>query len=230
MQKDKIREFYQDCLVEVNKEVKCVKQQVPAQRQLTKHKYSFSHLSFDEQILIWDYIWKHAGNSWAKIQAYFYCEKFAHKKKELLSGWEILKTWQEYVVDWGECDALAKLYTKILEIIPEKVAPVLRQWNRSSNQWKRRQSVVSFLYFSRTKKKFLLFKEIVKSVDNLLDDKEYYVQKGVGWTLKELYQVYPKPTFKYLKQNIKKIKPAAYSPATEKLTLKEKQELKQLRK
>jgi 3-methyladenine DNA glycosylase AlkD len=223
------KNFYQDCLNEVDKVVKRVKPHVPAQRQIAKHKYSFSHLPFDQQLLIWDYIWKHS-DSWAKIQTFFYCEKFAHKKKELLSGWGILKNWQEYVTDWGECDALAKLYTKILEIIPEKVEPVLTQWNRSANQWKRRQSVVSFLYFSRTKKQFLPFKEIIASVDNLLDDKEYYVQKGVGWTLKELYQVYPKPTFEYLKKNIKKIKPVAYSPAAEKLTLKEKRELKRLRK
>jgi len=224
------KNFYKDCLIEVGKVVKRVKPQVPAQRQLAKHKYSFSHLPFDEQILIWDYIWKHADNLWAKIQAYFYCEKFAHKKKELLSGWEILKSWQKCVTDWGECDALAKLYTKILEIIPEKVVPILKRWNRSSNQWKRRQSVVSFLYFSRTKEQFLPFKVIIASVDNLLDDKEYYVQKGVGWTLKELYQVYPKPTLEYLKKNIKQIKPAAFTPAIEKLTLNEKQELKRLRK
>ena len=223
------KKFYQDCLVEVNKEVKRVKPQVPAQRQLAKHIYSFSHLLFAQQILIWDYIWKHS-DGWAKTQAYFYCEKFAKKTKDLLVSWDIIKHWQEYVRDWGHCDALAKLYTKILEIIPEKVVTILKRWNLSSNQWKRRQSVVSLLYFSRTKKQFLPFKEIIISVDYLLDDKEYYVQKGVGWTLKELYQVYPKPTFEYLKQNVRKIKPAAFTHAIEKLTSKEKQELKRQRK
>jgi len=223
------KNFYQDCLNEVDKVVKRVKPHVPAQRQIAKHKYSFSHLPFDQQLLIWDYIWKHS-DSWAKIQTFFYCEKFAHKKYELLFSWDIIKHWQNYVTGWGECDALAKLYTKILELIPGQVLPVLKSWNHSSNQWKRRQSMVSILYFQRTKKKFLPFKEIITSVNNLLDDKEYYVQKGVGWTLKELCQVYPSPTFEYLKKNIKKINPIAFTPAIEKLTLKEKQELKRLRK
>jgi len=200
-----------------------------AQRRLAKRKYSFSHLPFNEQLLIWDFIWKHADN-WPKIHAYFYCEKFAHKKTELLVSWDTIKHWQDYVTDWGYCDALAKLYTKILELLPEKVLPVLKKWNRSSNQWKRRQSLVSLLYFQRTKKKFLPFKEIITSVNALLDDKEYYVQKGVGWTIKELYQVYPRPTFEFLKKNIKKISPIAFTHAIEKLTLKEKQELKRLRK
>lgn len=224
------RNFYQDCLTEVDKALKRTPKTVPAQRQLAKKRYSFSHLPFDQQILIWDYIWKHADNWRTKTQAFFYCEKFAHKKKELLSAWEIIKHWQESVTDWSDCDALAKLYTKILELIPEKVLPLLKEWNRSSNQWQRRQSVVSLLYFSRTKKQFLPFKEITSSTDNLLDDKEYYVQKGVGLTLKELSTVYPKPTFEYLKRNVKKIKPNAFTPAIEKLTLKAKQELKRLRK
>ena len=223
------KNFYQGCLIEVDKVVKSTPKTVNAQRRLAKHKYSFSYLPFEHQILIWDYIWKHS-DGWAKTQAYFYCEKFAHKKKGLLSAWETLKHWQEYVKDWGYCDALAKLYTKILELIPEKVLPILKKWNRSSNQWMRRQSVVSLLYFQRTKKQFLPFKLIIASVDNLLDDKEYYVQKGVGWTLKELYQVYPKPTLEYLKKNVKKINPAAFTHAIEKLSVKEKQVLKKLRK
>lgn len=222
--------LYQQYLSEVKKVVNNASKTVDAQRRLAKYKYSFSHLPFTEQILIWDYIWKTQRNSWVKLQAFFYCEKYAGKSDELSAEWDILKTWQDYVTHWGECDALAKLYTKILEIIPNKVLPLLKQWNKSTNQWKRRQSVVSLLYFQRTKKKFLPFTQIIKSVDNLLSDNEYYVQKGVGWTLKELYQVHPKPTYEYIKKNIKKIKPEAYSHTVEKLTLKEKQELKYLRK
>jgi 3-methyladenine DNA glycosylase AlkD len=223
--------FYQSCSAEVDEMVKITSKSVNAQRRLARYKYSFSHLPFNGQILIWDYIWKNADNQgWTKTQAFFYCERYANKPKELTLSWDKLKTWQDFVANWGECDALAKLYTKILEIIPKKVLPVLKRWNKSSSQWKRRQSVVSLLYFQRTKKVFLPFETIIKSVNNLLDDKEYYVQKGVGWTLKELYQVYPKLTYEYLKNNIRRIKPAAYSHAIEKLTAKEKTQLKKIRK
>ncbi len=222
--------FYRNCLIEVNKVVNSAPKTVEAQRHLANHKYSFSYMHFNKQLLIWDYIWKNASDKgWTKTQAFFYCERYADKPKEILLSWNTIKFWQENVINWGECDALAKLYTKILELISEKALPILQQWNKSTNQWKRRQSVVSLLYFQRTKTKFLPFEVIVKSVDNLLNDKEYYVQKGVGWTLKELYQVYPKPTFEYLKKNIKRIKPAAYSHAIEKLTTKERAELKKLR-
>jgi 3-methyladenine DNA glycosylase AlkD len=222
-------QFYQDCLKEVDTTVRRTPKTVVAQRQLSRYKYSFSQLPFERQILIWDFIWKHAENRGTKTQAYFYCERFAHKPSELLSAWKIIKTWQEQVSDWGYCDALAKLYTKILERKPKTVLSVLKQWNRSSDLFKRRQSIVSLLYFCRTKKQFLPFKTIIGFVDNLLQDKEYYVQKGVGWTLKELYAVYPVPTFRYLKRNVKKISPIAFSPATEKLNFREKQQLRRLR-
>ncbi len=222
--------LFQKCLIEVEQVVNNAHRTVNAQRRLGKHKHSFSNLPFEEQILIWDYIWKQAKyDSWTKLQPFFYCERFTNRPKELLFSWKIIKTWQDYVADWGKCDALAKLYTKILELVPEKVLPLLEQWNHSPDQWKRRQSVVSLLYFQRTKKKFLPFITIIRLIDHLINDKEYYVQKGVGWSLKELYQVYPKLTLAYLKKNIKKIKPEAFSHTIEKLTLKEKREIKRLR-
>lgn len=227
---DKPNKFYQQCLTEVQRVVNNALQTVDGQRKLARHKYSFSQPAFAEQILIWDYIWKNARNSWTKLQAYLFCEKYAGKVDELSAEWDTLKTWQDSVARWGECEALAKLYTKILEIVPAKVYPVLKQWNKSSNQWMRRQSVVSLLYFQRTKKKFLPFQAMLPLIDNLLDDKEYYVQKGVGWAIKELSQVYPKQTFEDLKKNIKSIKPTAFTHTCEKLSTKQKQELKALRK
>ncbi len=224
------RRFFKDCLKEVDTTVRRTPKTVVAQRRLSKYNYSFSQLPFEKQMLIWDFIWKNAADQWVKIQPYFFCERFSHKPKELVSSWDIIKTWQEQVSDWGNCDALAKLYTKILELIPQKVLPVLIRWNRSPDLFKRRQSIVSLLYFSRTKKRILPFRTIIKLVDNLLADTEYYVQKGVGWSLKELYTVYPKPTFNYLMEHIKEISSLAFSPAIEKLTQSEKQELKRFRK
>jgi 3-methyladenine DNA glycosylase AlkD len=115
-------------------------------------------------------------------------------------------------------------------LIPDEVLVQLEKWNKSKNLWDRRQSIVSLLYFSRTKKVVLPYEKIIKFIDKLLDDREYYVQKAVGWALKELYQVYPKETLKYLEKNIKRISATAFSPAIEKLKKKEKDKLKKTRK
>ncbi len=222
--------YLKKCLTEVEKKVSKTPKTAPAHRKLFKRGYSFSKLTQSEQLKIWDYIWKNSPDAWTGIQPFFYLESKMKDKEFLLNSWKTIKHWQKTVDNWGSCDGMAKIYTKILEVIPDEVLPQLEKWNKSTNSWDRRQSVVSLLYFSRTKKVVLPYDTIIKFIDRLLDDKEYYVQKGVGWSLKELYQVYPKETLKYLENNIKKISSIAFSPATEKLKKKDKEKLKNLRR
>ncbi len=64
----------------------------------------------------------------------------------------------------------------------------------------------------------------------LLSDENYFVQKGLGWTLREIGNVYPKDTWNFLVKHHAEISAVAFSPAIEKLSAKEKEELKLLRK
>ncbi|HBH24112.1 MAG TPA: hypothetical protein DDY13_11905 [Cytophagales bacterium] len=76
------------------------------------------------------------------------------KDREFLVGsCDVIKEWQKHVNNWGKCDALSKIFTKILEIIPDKVFEQLLLWNKSKNFWDTRLSlIISLLYFSKTKK------------------------------------------------------------------------------
>lgn len=224
------KKYLEKCLTEVEKKVKEISGTVPSHRKLFKKGYSFSGLPQIEQLIIWEYVWKNSSTPWVAGHAFFYLESKMKDKDFLRKSWKTIKHWQKEVDNWGSCDGMAKIYTKILEVIPEEVLPQLEKWNKSTSLWDRRQSVVSLLYFSRTKKEVLPFNTIIKLIDSLLNDKEYYVQKGVGWALKELYQVYPKETLKYLEKNIINISSIAFSPATEKLRKKDKERLKKLRR
>lgn len=223
-------DYLKKCLEEVEKKVSKMPKTAPAHRKLFKQGYSFSKQSPEEQLKIWEYIWKNSSDSWAGVHAFLYLESKMKDKEFLRCSWKTIKHWQNTVDNWGLCDGLSKIYTKILELIPDEVLKQLEKWNKSANPWDRRQSVVSLLYFSRTKKVVLPFDIIIKFIDRLLNDEEYYVQKGVGWSLKELYNVYPKETLKYLEDNIKKISSIAFSPATEKLKKKDKERLKSIRR
>lgn len=222
--------FFKKCLVEVEKKVAKTPKIAPLHRKLFKKGYSFSVLSPQEQLRIWEYIWKNSSDFWVGAHAFLYLESKMKDKEFLRQSWKTIKHWQKAADNWGLCDGMSKIYTKILEVIPDEVLPQLEKWNKSKNLWDRRQSVVSLLYLSRTKKVVLPFDTIIRFIDRLLDDKEYYVQKGVGWALKELYQVYPKKTLKYLEKNIKRISAIAFSPATEKLEKEDKEILKNRRK
>ncbi len=221
---------FKQFLQEVQYKVGITPKNAVEQRKLSKNKYSFSGQSLSEQLVIWDYIWNHSPDIWTRIQAYLFLELHMKNKNFLSDSWETIKHWQQKVADWGSCDALSKIYTKILEIIPDNVLVQLRQWNKSANPWDRRQSVVSLLYFSRTKKVLLPYDTIIPLIANLLEDEEYYVQKAVGWSLRELYHVYPLETLHYLNENFQKVSATAFAAATEKLKKEDKEKLKMRRK
>jgi 3-methyladenine DNA glycosylase AlkD len=223
------KEYLKKCLTEVEEKVNKISKTAPAHRKLFEKGYSFSELTTSKQLLIWDYIWNNATDFWARGHAFLYLESKMKDKEFLINSWETIKNWQETVDNWGLCDGLSKIYTKTLELIPDEVLKQLKKWNKSNNLWDRRQSVVSLLYFSRTKKVVLPYNTIIKFTDRLLNDKEYYVQKAVGWSLKELYNIYPKETLRYLEENIKRVSSTAFSPATEKIKKKDKERLKKIR-
>ena len=82
----------------------------------------------------------------------------------------------------------------------------------------------------RNRKQYLPFKTLIDLVEPLLADKAYYVEKGVGWTLREIGNIYPKEQEKFLFDNANKICAYAYSAATEKWDKLKREKLKAIRK
>ncbi|MDP9042327.1 MAG: DNA alkylation repair protein [Bacteroidota bacterium] len=215
---------------EVIQHINTVTGNVPTHRRASKYSYSFSNNSLEQQLAIWDQVWRNSDGFWVRVHAFFFLERNLNKPGALQTMWPIIVKWQDQVDDWPLCDALAKIYTKILVVAPVKVYSQLKKWNTDHDPWKRRQSVVSLLYYSRTKKIHLPFGKIEKLVTPLLSDKEYYVQKGVGWTLREMYTVYPGETFPYFVKHIQAISSIAFTIAIEKMSTQLKVQLKALRK
>jgi len=221
---------YYSQIQEVLAHLDAVQGNVPTHRRESKKAYSFSKSPFTEQLAIWDELWRTNNNFWIKLHAFFFLERHLKKESELLEMWPVIVRWQDDVDDWGLCDALAKIYTKILEVNEPVVYLQLKAWNSDADLWKRRQSVVSLLYYSRTKKQFLTFSQVEQLIAPLLTDKEYYLQKGIGWSLRELHTVYPKETFPWLKIRIKSISSIAFTIAIEKMSTEMRNELKAVRR
>jgi len=217
-------------LQEIHTHIAAIRGDVPTHRRESKRGYSFSTLPFPAQLAIWDQLWRTEDNFWPRLHAYFFLERHIKNEAELKEMWPVIVHWQDQVDDWGLCDALAKIYTKILVVLPKEVYAQLKQWNTDENLWKRRQSLVSLLYYSRTKKQHPTFNQVRELVVPLLPDKEYYVQKGVGWTLRELHTVYPTETLAWLKQDIKLLSSIAFTIAIEKMDAAIVCEIKALRK
>lgn len=201
---------------------------VPQQRKTLQKGYSFSSLDFEEQVPIWSYIWDRARTHEAKVQAVFFVEKpDPFPDAEWL--WHLLSSWADSINCWDQSDCLSRIYCRLHELIPQTVYPELVQWNSNEFSWKRRQSLVSLLFYSRMLRHLPPSTDVFLLVEKLLRDDDYYVQKGVGWTLREAHNCWPLETEEFLVSHARQLAPAAWQAATEKLTGAFKADLKKLR-
>ena len=89
---------------------------------------------------------------------------------------------------------------------------------------------MSLLFYSSSRNTFPEPELVFALLEARLVDPDYYVQKGLGWCLREAYHVWPKDVLAFLDAHIVELAPAAWQAATEKLTPSDKQRLKANRK
>jgi 3-methyladenine DNA glycosylase AlkD len=202
---------------------------VPAQRKLFRAGYGFADLSLTEQLKIWNEVWLYSNSYEVLTHCIYFVEKNINKldAKEV---WNVTKHWVSKIDNWAHSDGLSDIFSYLLEKEPAIIYAQFEVWNKSANPWERRQTLVGLLYYSKKRKKIPAVNKISKMIIPLLEDENYFVQKGVGWALREMGNVYPEEMIKLLRKYIAMISPVAFTTAIEKLTAKEKEELKFLRK
>tara|TARA_Y100000768_G_scaffold388224_1_gene382871 strand:- start:1472 stop:2215 length:744 start_codon:yes stop_codon:yes gene_type:complete len=201
---------------------------VPKIRKAMQEGYSFSNLSFDHQFKIWTYIWNQTEYFEVALSALHFVNK--SPVEDLFKHYKKLLIWQNKVDNWGHSDELSNAYARLLEYQPKEIFPAFEKWNQSDNPWKVRQSLVGLFFYSRFRTKYISSRIVLKFIKPHLNHSHYYVQKAVGWTLRECWNVYPEVTFNFMKKNAKAIPPAGWTAATEKLNQKDKKELMTIRK
>jgi 3-methyladenine DNA glycosylase AlkD len=167
----------------------------------------------------------------AKNLSFIFLDK-NHHHIPVKNQFKVLPKWIKKVDNWAHSDNLSKYLTRLLENDETKkdMHTLISKWNLSNSLWERRQSLICLFYYARTKKKQVEFDFAQRLILNLIHDTEYYVQKAVGWALRECYNVYPNKTYHLVKNNIKHIKPVAFTTCIEKMSAIEKSNLKSLRK
>lgn len=201
---------------------------IPHVRQRFARGFSFSKKSPQEQWMIWDYVWRSSKTFETMLMASYWASK--RPMAEVLERAELIFAWVERVDNWAHSDEMSAHCSRILETDHKKFMPVFEEWSRSKNPWLRRQSLVGILFYSRMRKKSPSFSVMKKFIDRQIADEHFYVQKGVGWTLRECWNLYPAETEKYLLQNAHRVPPAGWTAATEKLSKKTKAVLTERRR
>ena len=196
-----------------------------------KSGFSFTKNSIEEDFEIFNAIYHQSPSFEGKNLAFIFLNKH-HKYIPVTTQLQILPLWVEKLDNWAHSDSLSKYLTRLLEnkTSHKELLTILKTWNSSSNLWKRRQSLISLYYYARTKTEFINYEISEKLISNLLLDKEYYVQKAVGWALRESFNAYPKQTFAFIEHNIKSISSVAFTTCIEKMNDAQKLTLKTKRK
>lgn len=148
----------------------------------------------------------------------------------LISQQTDLIKWAKLIDNWAHSDGLCSFLARIYDTDSKYLHSVFTEWHNHKNTWYRRMSMVSLFYYSRLRINQPKFNVALKYIKANIDHPDYYVQKGVGWTLREMYNVYPKLTLDFLDEYVKDISSIAWTAATEKLPKKTKNNLMRKRK
>lgn len=178
----------------------------------------------------WDFIFKESKHFDAMSCAiYFLQENKKEIPKEL--GWSKSKTWVSFVENWVHSDNLSSVFQFYFREKVPGVRDQLVAWNlaRDSSDWKKRVSLVALMALSK-KESYPDLPICLELLDNCLKNPDYYLQKAVGWSLRQMHSCHPKEAEAYLMKNISEISSTAFTTAIEKFKPGHKDRIKEIRK
>ncbi len=111
---------------------------------------------------------------------------------ELVEYCIVYKSW------WDTVDHIASELTGIyFKLFPGQVESVTGRWNKSSNIWLQRSSIMFQKFYKKETDTSLLAAYIL----NLAESGEFFVQKAIGWALREYSKTNPAWVKKFVSTN-----------------------------
>lgn len=201
---------------------------VPAIEQVVRRGFSFYEREEPEILAIWNQIW--FGSPFFEVMsaaAMYYGLQGARIDP---ATWPTLAGWSSRIENWAHADHLASIYSYILAQRTPEVYRQLQEWNASDGAWLRRISLISLIHYTGKKAIFLRPEQVLPLVAHCIRDERYYVQKAVGWVLREMGLVYPQAIDDFLHTHMADMPGIAFSRAIERRTGEERAVLRAARK
>jgi 3-methyladenine DNA glycosylase AlkD len=125
-----------------------------------------------------------------------YMEKSLKKLQKvdlvLMEGLMTTKSW------WDTVDAISpKLVGEIAKRFPEVIGETINAWPGHDNMWLRRAALLFQLKYKQETKEELLFRYIRQNADS----KEFFIQKAIGWALREYSKTNPASVKHFIEGN-----------------------------
>jgi 3-methyladenine DNA glycosylase AlkD len=128
-----------------------------------------------------------------KVMAVFLLEKQTKKFGD--DEFRLFDSWLDRVSSWADHDALAHYLLAPMVAADSARCREVFLWTKSPNRWRRRAACVALIRGARERR---FFEQIVELSDQLLDDENDVVQKGLGWLLRETAKADPERTVPHL--------------------------------
>ena len=142
-------------------------------------------LKTDELLPVMNDLWK-IETFETRVAAIDVIKEYA-KKGDTPTALKIIDRWVDDADTWGITDPLCSPTIGILLLRDEYVESALKTWRTSDNFWRRRCSVLPYLYLTlKTQYKPEFNKKILDAVTPHISDEEFFVGKAAGWVLREL--------------------------------------------
>ena len=125
---------------------------------------------------------------------------------KLIENFLVTNSW------WDSVDTIAKyLLGQYLIEFPEETEKVIERFSNSDNMWLNRSAIIFQLGYKKNTNYELLFSECQKHSQS----KEFFIQKAIGWALREYGNVNPALIINFVNSN--QLKPLSRKEALRKL-------------
>ncbi|SEN44996.1 3-methyladenine DNA glycosylase AlkD [Mesobacillus persicus] len=168
----------------------------PLRREIVKgyfHETELLKKPFSEEFVL--SLWAEPEREFQMVAADYIVHNLKNLKKQHIDLMEQLittKTW------WDSVDTLAsKPVGKIVADHPELITERLDRWAVSENMWLRRTSIIFQLKYKAETDENLLYRYIKINADS----KEFFIQKAIGWALREYSKTNPESVRNFIETN-----------------------------
>jgi 3-methyladenine DNA glycosylase AlkD len=142
-------------------------------------------------------LWRRATH---REHRYAAIELASDRRYGALQTGRAIPMYEEMIVDgawWDYVDTIAHRLGDVLRREPARTAVRMRVWARSGNLWKRRTAILCQLGFKSDTDLALL----TDCIEPSLGSREFFLQKAIGWALRDLAWSDPKLVSNWVRQH-----------------------------
>jgi 3-methyladenine DNA glycosylase AlkD len=171
------------------------------QDEAVKEYYKLNKEISTEKLLkileeLWESKW-HTEKSFAVSLAAYYTEQFGEIELQ------VFKKWLDECTGWDHTDGISGFIIARMVINNPQLKKTINSWVKEKSMWTRRASLISYIKSVRKDKRDL--QDVFNNIKPLMQEKEFFIRKAIGWILRETSKKHPKEVLNFVKKNKKQL-------------------------